>query len=468
MYVPEEASARSSASSARESDGAARARVAPDGRRVEAAGRARFRRTRARRAPGSRAIVCWSRSGPTRRRSNSCARASAWRTRSMPSGRSSTSRRPRFCDCPNGSHVASTCCGSRSRWAPRRSRWTVRGGGHLLEYARRATRRASSSARRNDAAGALASGFDATELMRHHVDSTSPRSGSGATGRELRPAPPRSDIWPADPLGRYGWALTSTAACTAVASRCIRTSSWPISSWSIFWASQSRGFGSDAAPRARAVQCRDVRFLLRAAAVHVCSRGCAVSRDLLVMLLVALVIAADGERAAANARSWRARTAHRSALRHESRARGHPRFRDGSEWPSRTWQKCSKAGRSCCYPSLGQAAVSQKRCLLAASFRGSRLRLRNGCSDHGRCGGLGLRYLSGLEGLILRWAGSGSVAGCARGFATKPSPGVVAGAEASSGDICRADWFGVGARRTCEIAERRGSTAERKAFVTHS
>ena len=55
-----------------------------------------------------------------RRPSSSCAPASASPTRSMRSGRSSTSKHRSCCACRRPSAtVASTCCGSRNRWARR-------------------------------------------------------------------------------------------------------------------------------------------------------------------------------------------------------------------------------------------------------------------------------------------------------------------------------------------------------------
>ena len=86
--------------------------------RVEAAARA-FPLDR---GPGTAwpAIASWSQSDPTSRRSNWCVPASAWPTRWIRSGRSSTWRPPRCCGCRIPSAiVASMSCGWLNRSARR-------------------------------------------------------------------------------------------------------------------------------------------------------------------------------------------------------------------------------------------------------------------------------------------------------------------------------------------------------------
>ena len=127
--------------------------------RVERRRGRRSRRSHAR-APGWRAIACWSRSVRTRRPSSSCAPASAWPTRSMREWTVVYVETPELLRCRTPSAIgASTCCGSPSRSAPRRSRSTGRPPRQRCSSMRaRATRRASSSARRSAAAGARGCG----------------------------------------------------------------------------------------------------------------------------------------------------------------------------------------------------------------------------------------------------------------------------------------------------------------------
>ena len=359
VYLPEQAgSRRSNDSSARQPARAARARAAPhggSGRR----GRTRVGLPTGRHAPGSRVIACWSPSDRMRRRNSWSAPASGSRTRSMRSGRSSTSKHLSCCACRRPSAtVASTCCASRNRWARRQSPSTVPRRPHAARVCAHSQGVAGAGGR-----------AETTRLAR--MDAPLHGDRTGARGARLRrdharrcrigrcasiclapttAGPPQPIHW-----SRYACALAGTAVCTAVA-----FPMYPyfeltdiVMAYMLGAAVAGLRLGRGPALLAAVAKIARARFLLRAATIHLrgarrppCRdlRGDADSHD--------GDRNADGERPTADSRRRSARATHGAPLCDESRACSDTRHaQPGHSRGDGTSPRYSTAWPCSCFPT---------------------------------------------------------------------------------------------------------------------
>ena len=439
--------------------------------RVDAAARDATRPATRTSRPGWRATASWSRSARTSRPSSWCAPASAWPTRSMPNGSSSTSRRRRCCGCPRRERNRRIDAAAAGRVAGRRDGHARRAvGGRSARSSTRGPRnvtRVVVGAPKRRGWRAWLRPSTTTELVRRArgfdvVDDRAPTRAHGGAG----PAHGRADATAPQPIRweRYAGRCAITAVCTALAfadvpvlradeprdglpagrrrSRALRLGRGP----SVLTAvANVAAFDFFFVPPRFTFAVSDVQYLVTFA----------------VMLIVALVIAtlmASVRQQTRVAGARERRTALLYAMSRELAAtRG---IASMARVAVRTWPKCSSARRSCCCRTpTGTLQLSARVAPLGESLRGADLAVAQWVIDHGAPAGLGTDTLPAAPGAVPAAAATQRAAPRrAGGAAGATAARAAAGAAAPARDLRRPDRAGARAR----AAGRRGGGRARR------